>query len=46
MLDGEVWDESRRDAALITGGRNVESPYFGFGRQLGRRDYIDLDAGA
>lgn len=31
-------------AELIAGGRNVESPYFGFGRQLGRRDYIDLDA--
>jgi putative cardiolipin synthase len=28
---------------LITGGRNVESPYFGFGRQLERRDYVDAD---
>jgi putative cardiolipin synthase len=31
-------------ATLIAGGRNVESPYFGYGSQLGRRDYIDLDA--
>jgi putative cardiolipin synthase len=30
-------------ASLITGGRNVESPYFGLGRQLRRRDYLDLD---
>jgi phosphatidylserine/phosphatidylglycerophosphate/cardiolipin synthase-like enzyme len=28
---------------LILGGRNVESPYFGLGRQLERRDYVDLD---
>ena len=29
--------------AMIAGGRNVESPYFDLGRQLGRRDYIDVD---
>lgn len=29
--------------SLVLGGRNVESPYFGFGRQLHRRDYVDLD---
>ncbi len=29
--------------ALIAGGRNVESPYFGLGRQLKRRNYIDAD---
>ena len=34
IVDGE---------SLILGGRNVESPYFGFGRQLRRRDYVDLD---
>ena len=28
---------------LIAGGRNVESPYFGFGHQLDRRDYVDAD---
>jgi cardiolipin synthase C len=28
---------------VIAGGRNVESPYFGFGRQLHRRNYIDMD---
>jgi len=28
---------------VILGGRNVESPYFGLGRQLERRDYLDLD---
>lgn len=28
---------------MIAGGRNVESPYFGFGHQLARRDYIDAD---
>jgi phosphatidylserine/phosphatidylglycerophosphate/cardiolipin synthase-like enzyme len=28
---------------LVTGGRNVESPYFGFGRQVERRNYLDLD---
>ena len=28
---------------LVAGGRNVESPYFGLGRQIGRRNYIDLD---
>lgn len=28
---------------LLAGGRNVESPYFGFGRQLRRRNYLDLD---
>ncbi len=28
---------------LLAGGRNVESTYFGFGRQLRRRNYIDLD---
>lgn len=28
---------------MIAGGRNVESPYFGFGHQLDRRDYIDAD---
>lgn len=30
-------------SAFIAGGRNVESPYFGLGRQLHRRDYLDLD---
>lgn len=28
---------------LLAGGRNVESPYFGFGGQIKRRNYIDLD---
>ncbi len=29
---------------LIAGGRNIESPYFGFGpSQLGRRNYLDCD---
>jgi cardiolipin synthase C len=28
---------------LLAGGRNVESTYFGFGRQIRRRNYIDLD---
>jgi len=28
---------------MLTGGRNIESPYFGLGRQLGRRNYIDCD---
>jgi putative cardiolipin synthase len=28
---------------MITGGRNIESPYFGLGRQVGRRNYIDCD---
>ncbi|HEX2165482.1 MAG TPA: phospholipase D-like domain-containing protein, partial [Thermoanaerobaculia bacterium] len=34
VVDGRV---------LIAGGRNVESPYFGLGRQLTRRDYVDAD---
>ncbi len=29
--------------SLVVGGRNIESPYFGFGRQLRRRNYVDLD---
>lgn len=29
--------------ALLAGGRNVESPYFGFGRQVRRRNYLDVD---
>jgi putative cardiolipin synthase len=29
--------------ALMAGGRNVESPYFGLGRQIKRRNYLDLD---
>jgi cardiolipin synthase C len=29
--------------ALIAGGRNVESPYFGFGHQVERPDYVDAD---
>lgn len=29
--------------ALLAGGRNVESPYFGLGRQIRRRNYLDLD---
>ncbi|HEX9942739.1 MAG TPA: phosphatidylserine/phosphatidylglycerophosphate/cardiolipin synthase family protein [Thermoanaerobaculia bacterium] len=28
---------------LLAGGRNVESTYFGFGRQIKRRNYVDLD---
>lgn len=28
---------------MLAGGRNVESTYFGFGRQLKRRNYIDCD---
>jgi len=28
---------------MITGGRNIESPYFGLGRQVGRRNYVDCD---
>lgn len=28
---------------MLAGGRNVESPYFGFGRQLKRRNYLDCD---
>ncbi len=28
---------------LLAGGRNVESTYFGLGRQVRRRNYIDLD---
>ncbi len=28
---------------LLAGGRNVESAYFGFGRQIRRRNYVDLD---
>jgi len=34
VVDGRV---------MITGGRNIESPYFGLGHQVGRRDYIDCD---
>lgn len=30
-------------AQVLAGGRNVESTYFGFGRQLQRRNYLDLD---
>lgn len=29
--------------ALIAGGRNVESPYFGLGEQLDRPNYVDAD---
>ncbi|MGH7336603.1 MAG: phospholipase D-like domain-containing protein, partial [Myxococcota bacterium] len=29
--------------AVIAGGRNVESTYFGLGRQIERNNYIDLD---
>ncbi|MFP5288600.1 MAG: phospholipase D-like domain-containing protein, partial [Thermoanaerobaculia bacterium] len=29
--------------ALLAGGRNVDSPYFGLGRQIRRRNYLDLD---
>ena len=28
---------------LFAGGRNVESPYFGEGEEVGRRDYLDCD---
>ena len=28
---------------LISGGRNIESTYFGFGHQIDRRNYLDLD---
>ncbi len=28
---------------LLAGGRNVESPYFGFGHQQARRNYVDCD---
>lgn len=28
---------------MIGGGRNIESPYFDLGRQVGRRDYVDID---
>lgn len=28
---------------LISGGRNIESTYFGFGHQIERRNYLDLD---
>lgn len=34
LADGEV---------MIGGGRNIESPYFGLGRQISKRNYIDLD---
>lgn len=30
-------------ASLIAGGRNIESPYFGLGRQVERRNYLDAD---
>ena len=30
-------------ADIVAGGRNVESPYFGFGKQIERRNYLDLD---
>lgn len=29
---------------LVTGGRNIESPYYGRGEEVGRRDYLDRDA--
>jgi len=29
--------------ALLAGGRNLESPYFGYGRQIRARNYVDLD---
>ncbi len=29
--------------ALMAGGRNVESTYFGLGKQIKRRNYLDLD---
>jgi len=28
---------------MIGGGRNIESPYFDLGRQLDRRNYLDID---
>ena len=28
---------------LLTGGRNIESPYFDLGHQVQRRDYLDCD---
>ncbi|HEX6851792.1 MAG TPA: phospholipase D family protein [Candidatus Polarisedimenticolaceae bacterium] len=31
-------------ARLVTGGRNIESPYYGRGEEVGRRDYLDRDA--
>lgn len=31
-------------ATLVTGGRNIESPYYGRGEEVGRRDYVDRDA--
>lgn len=34
LADGEV---------MIGGGRNIESPYFGLGSQIKKRNYIDLD---
>lgn len=34
VVDGRV---------ALAGGRNVQSPYFGLGRQIERRDYLDLD---
>jgi putative cardiolipin synthase len=34
VVDGRV---------LLAGGRNIQSTYFGFGRQIRRRNYIDLD---
>jgi phosphatidylserine/phosphatidylglycerophosphate/cardiolipin synthase-like enzyme len=32
------------DTRLVTGGRNIESPYYGRGEEVGRRDYLDRDA--
>ncbi len=29
---------------MVTGGRNLEAPYFGFGERVERRDYLDRDA--
>jgi putative cardiolipin synthase len=34
VVDGRV---------LLAGGRNLESPYFGFGRQIRTRNYVDCD---
>jgi len=31
------------DRDLVAGGRNIESTYFGFGRQIKQRNYIDCD---
>ncbi len=28
---------------MVGGGRNIESPYFDLGRQLARRNYLDMD---